>query len=282
MTTAPVEPKDTTLAQPSLEETARKLSEDVKAIPGGNLLKGKNIVVSGGSRGLGQAICAVFAREGANIAFNYASNDVGAQLTKELIEEHGQTAHVYKVDITERDKVREMGKTIIEDFGQVHGLVNNAAMNRGDNFATMSEQAWLDVININVNGLYYMTKPFFKHMMRNRAGAILNISSIAGIRAVPTSVHYSTAKAATIGFTKCLSREAAPFGISVNAIASGILDTDLGNALPAQFLTLYQSWCSKGRLGTAQDVAEFCAFMVSDRNRYMTGEVITVDGGTVV
>lgn len=278
MTTAPI--TDTATLTP--DEMAAKLANTVKAIPSGGLLAGKNIVVSGGSRGLGQALCAVFAREGANIAFNYATNDHGAQLTKGLVEEFGRSVHAYKVDVTDRDAVRDMGKTIIEEFGQVHGLVNNAAMNRGDNFATMSEQAWLDVININVNGLYYMTKPFFKHMMRQREGSILNISSIAGIRAVPTSVHYSTAKAATIGFTKCLSREAAPFGISVNAIASGILDTDLGNALPAQFLTLYQSWSSKGRLGTAHDVAEFCAFMISNRNTYMTGEVVTIDGGTVV
>lgn len=258
------------------------LIDAIKQVPAAGLLTGKKVFISGGSRGLGQALCAVFAREGADIAFNYASNDEGAEKTKAMVQEFGRECLSYKVSITDRDATREMAKEVLETFGTLDILVNNAAMNRGDNFATMTEQAWLDVIDVNVNGLFYMTKPFFKHMMRKRKGSILNISSIAGIRAVPTSVHYSTAKAATIGFTKCLSREAAPFGINVNAIASGILDTDLGNALPEQFLNLYQLWCSKGRLGTAQDLAEFATFMVSDRNTYMTGEVITVDGGTVV
>ncbi len=258
------------------------LSEALRQFPSAGLLAGKKVFISGGSRGLGQAICGVFAREGADIAFNYASNDEGAEKTKALIEGFGREALSYKVSITDRDGTRAMAKEVIEKFGTVDILVNNAAMNRGDSFATMTEEAWLDVINVNVNGLFYITKPFFKNMMRQRKGSVLNISSIAGIRAVPTSVHYSTAKAATIGFTKCLSREAAPFGITVNSIASGILDTDLGNALPDQFLAIYQKWCSKGRLGSAQDLAEFASFMVSDRNTYMTGEVVTIDGGTVV
>ncbi len=262
--------------------SAPPLSETLRQFPAAGLLAGKKVFISGGSRGLGQALCGVFAREGADIAFNYATNDAGAEKTKELIEGFGRQAMSYKVSITDRDKTREMAKEVIEKFGTVDILVNNAAMNRGDSFATMTEEAWLDVINVNVNGLFYITKPFFKNMMRQRKGSVLNISSIAGIRAVPTSVHYSTAKAATIGFTKCLSREAAPFGITVNSIASGILDTDLGNALPDQFLAIYQKWCSKGRLGSAQDLAEFASFMVSDRNTYMTGEVVTIDGGTVV
>lgn len=251
-------------------------------IQGIGLLAGKKVFISGGSRGLGQAMCRIFAREGADVAFNYANSDEGAEKTVAMIEDQGRKALKFKTPVTDRDGIREMAKQVIEQFGTVDILVNNAALNRGDNFATMTEDAWLEVINVNVNGLYYMTKPFFKHMMRQRKGHILNISSIAGIRAVPTSVHYSTAKAAGIGFTKCLSREGAPFGVSVNAIAAGIMDTDLGNALPKAFLDLYIGWSSKGRLGTAEDMAEFAALMVSDRNTYMTGEVITVDGGTVV
>jgi len=274
------------IALPKAEANAKfeALVKEIAAVPSGNLLEGKKVFISGGSRGLGQALCGVYAREGAQVAFNYtsASSDDSAAQTLELIESYGQTGLKFRADITDGEAMKTMAKDVIETFGQVDTLVNNAALNRGDNFATMQESAWLDVINVNVNGLYYVTKPFFKHMMRNRKGHILNISSIAAIRAVPTSVHYSTAKAAAVGFTKCLSREGAPFNISVNAMACGILDTDLGNALPEQFLTLYQGWCSKGRLGTPQDVAEFCAFMVSDRNRYMTGEVITIDGGTVV
>lgn len=246
------------------------------------LLANKKAFVSGGSRGLGKAICEVFAREGADVAFNYNNNDEAAADTMERIAAHGQQAKKFKTSVADRDGCRAMAKEIIEEWGGIDILVNNAALNRGDNFATMTEKAWLEVIDVNVNGLYYVTKPFFKQMMRQRKGHVLNISSIAGIRAVPTSVHYSTGKAAAIGFTKCLSREAAPFGISVNCIAAGIMDTDLGNELPDAFLDLYRGWCSKGRLGTPNEFAEFASLLVSDRNTYMNGEVIIVDGGSVV
>src|SRR5262244_4537835 len=168
-----------------------------------------------------------------------------------------------------------------EGFGRIDILVNNAAINRGDNFATMTERAWDEVIDTNVNGLFNATKPVFKFMMRQRSGSILNLSSIGAVRALPTAVHYATSKAAVIGFTKCLSREAAPFGIAVNAIAAGIFDTDLADALPERLLEMHQFWCSKGRRGHPEELAEFAAFMVSDKNSYMIGEIVTVDGGCI-
>jgi 3-oxoacyl-[acyl-carrier protein] reductase len=118
-------------------------------------------------------------------------------------------------------------------------------------------------------------------MIRKRGGAILNITSIGAIRALPTSVHYATSKAAMIGFTKCLSREAANFGITVNAIAAGIFDTDLGNTLPGHLLAAHENWVSLKRLGQPSELAEFAAFMVSKKNSYMNGEIITIDGGAV-
>ena len=118
-------------------------------------------------------------------------------------------------------------------------------------------------------------------MIRQRSGSILNITSIGAIRALPTAVLYATSKAAMIGFTKCLSREAANFGITVNAIAAGIFDTDLGNTLPERLLQVHEGWVSVGRLGKPCELAEFAAFMVSPRNSYMNGEIVTVDGGTI-
>jgi 3-oxoacyl-[acyl-carrier protein] reductase len=118
-------------------------------------------------------------------------------------------------------------------------------------------------------------------MMRQRSGYILNLSSVGALRALPTAVHYATSKAAVIGFTKCLSREAAPFGITVNAIAAGIFDTDLSDALPERLLEMHRFWCAKGRRGHPEELAEFAAFMVSDKNSYMIGEIVTVDGGSI-
>ncbi|MBY0449719.1 MAG: 3-oxoacyl-ACP reductase FabG [Cyanobacteria bacterium] len=246
------------------------------------LLQGKKAFISGGSRGLGRALCEIFAREGADIAFNYNANDKAAQEVVRAVEALGRKAIAFKVSVIDKPEVNAMAKKVIEEFGRIDILVNNAAVNKADSFVTTSEKAWRDIVEVNVNGLYYITKPFFKQMMRQRSGYILNISSIGAIRALPTSVHYATTKAAVIGFTKCLSREAAQFGVTVNGIAAGIFDTDLGHSLPDQFKETYINWCMKGRFGKPEELAEFAAFMVSERNSYMVGEVVTVDGGTVI
>lgn len=246
------------------------------------LLQGKKAFISGGSRGLGKALCEIFAREGADVAFNYHSNDVAAAETVKEIEKYGVKALSFKVSVTDKVGIKQMVTDVIDKFGRIDILVNNAAINKADSFVTTTEKAWLNIIDTNVNGLYYITKPFFKLMMKQRAGNILNITSIGAIRALPTSVHYATAKAAVLGFTKCLSREAGPFGITVNGIAAGIFDTDLGHSLPERFRDMYEKWSMKGRFGKPQELAEFAAFMTSDRNTYMMGEIVTLDGGCVV
>lgn len=246
------------------------------------LLQGKKAFISGGSRGLGKALCEVFAREGADVAFNYHSNEQEAADTIARIEKYGRKALAFKVSVTDKPAIKDMVGSIMAEFGKIDILVNNAAINKADSFATTTENSWLNIINTNVNGLYYITKPFFKQMLRQRAGNILNITSIGAIRALPTSVHYATSKAAVIGFTKCLAKEAGMFNVTVNAIAAGIFDTDLGHSLPDKFKDVYEMWCTKTRLGRPEELAEFAAFMVSDRNTYMTGEVVTIDGGSVV
>lgn len=246
-----------------------------------SLLAGKKVIITGGSRGIGRALCEVFAREGADIAFNYNVSDERAAATVDKIQSFGRQGLSFKISVTDRPGIIKMVKQIHEQFGRIDILVNNAAINRGDMFATTTERAWDEVIDTNVNGVFNVTKPVYKYMIRQRAGNILNMTSIGAIRSLPTAVHYATSKAAIIGFTKCLSREAATFGITVNAIAAGIFDTDLSDALPDKFLQLHELWCAKGRRGHPEELAEFAAFMVSDRNSYMNGEVVTVDGGAV-
>ncbi len=209
------------------------------------LLAGKKAIISGGSRGIGRALCEVFAREGADIAFNYNVSDDRAAATVDRIESYGRHARSFKVSVTDRPGINRMVRQVITDFGCIDILVNNAAINRGDNFATMTERAWDEVIETNVGGLFNVTKPVFKQMLRQRSGNILNLSSIGALRALPTAVHYATSKAAVIGFTKCLSREAAPFGVVVNAIAAGIFETDLSDALPERLLDMHKFWCAK-------------------------------------
>jgi len=245
------------------------------------LLEGKRAFVTGGTRGIGRAICEVIAREGADVAFSFNARDDLAEKVKAVVASHGRRAHGFKISITDRVGMKKVTRELVEEWGGIDILVNNAAINRGDNFATTTDRAWDEVINTNVNGLFAVTKPIYKQMIRQRGGMILNITSIGAIRSLPTSVHYATSKAAMIGFTKCLSREAATFGITVNAIAAGIFDTDLAHTLPDRLLQMHDLWVSRGRLGRPEELAEFAAFMVSDRNSFMNGEVIIVDGGGV-
>ena len=245
------------------------------------LLENKRAFISGGTRGIGAALCEVFAREGADVAFNYHSRDDLAEETKAKIEAHGRRALAFKVSVTDRVGMKKTAREIVAAWDGVDILVNNAAVNKGDNFATTTDKSWDWVIDTNVNGLFAVTKPFYKQMIRKRSGSILNITSIGAIRSLPTSVHYATSKAAVIGFTKCLSREAANFNITVNAIAAGIFDTDLGHSLPERLLQMHDFWVARQRLGRPAELAEFAAFMVSSRNSFMSGEVVIVDGGAV-
>ncbi len=245
------------------------------------LLEGKRAFITGGTRGIGAAICEVFAREGADVAFNYNSRDDLAKEIKAKVEAAGRECHSFKTSVTDRDGMKQLVRDLNHSWGFTDIVVNNAAVNKADNFVTTTEKSWDWVIDTNVNGLFAVTKPFYKMMVREKKGSILNITSIGAMSSLPTSVHYATSKAAMIGFTKCLSREAGQFNVAVNAIAAGIFDTDLGNTLPERLLMAHEGWVSRGRLGEPAELAEFAAFMVSDRNSYMNGEVVIVDGGVI-
>ena len=245
------------------------------------LLEGKRAFITGGTRGIGAALCEIFSREGADVAFSYNSRDDLALETIKKVEGHGRKAFSAKVSVIDRLGMKKLTRELVEKWGGIDILVNNAAINRGDNFATTTDRAWDEVINTNVGSLFAVTKPIYKQMIRQRKGTILNITSIGAMRALPTAVHYATSKAAMIGFTKCLSREAGTFNVQVNAIAAGIFDTDLAQALPERLLQMHDFWVSAGRLGRPEELAEYAAFMVSERNSFMNGEVVIVDGGGI-
>src|SRR5262252_8346752 len=153
------------------------------------LLEGKRAFITGGTRGIGAALCEVFAREGADVAFNYSSRDDLAEEVKKKIEALGRRVHSFKVSVIDRYGLKHLARELVQEWGGVDILVNNAAINRGDNFATTTDKAWDEVINTNVGSLFAVTKPFYKQMIRQRAGSILNITSIGAMRALPTSVH---------------------------------------------------------------------------------------------
>lgn len=246
------------------------------------LLSGKTVLVTGGSRGIGRALCAVLAREGADVAFCYAHNEEAAMETVAQIEVHGRRALAIRADVGDREASAKMVAEVVEAFGRIDACVLNAGINRGNLFLRLPDEDWDELVRVNINGLYNVGKPVFQAMFRQRAGHILAISSIAGIRTAPAGVPYAVTKAAAIGFIKGIAREGGKLGIRANAVAVGIVDTDLAGTIPDRFVDFYRDYAALGRTGHPEEVGELAAFLLSDRNSYMTGEVIVQDGGVVV
>lgn len=246
------------------------------------LLDTKRALITGGSRGIGRSLCDVFAREGADVAFCYHSDEQAAMETSEIIEGHGRRALSIRTDVGDRSASRAMVDQVVAELGSIDICVMNAGINRGSLFLRMPEKDWDDIMRVNIGALFNVGQPVFQQMMKQRGGKFLSITSISAIRTAPAGVPYATTKAASIGFIKAIAREGSRLGITANAIAVGVVETDLAGTIPQHFLELYQEWCALGRVGRADETAELAAFIVSDRNSYMSGEVIVQDGGVVV
>ena len=235
----------------------------------------KTAVITGGSRGIGRACAIKLAKEGYNIAVVYAGNDKAAEETVSEIKSLGKEAISVKFDVSDENAVNEGISKIIEKFGRIDVLVNNAGITRDGLFVRMSSEDWNAVINTNITGMFYVTKPVVKLMMKQRSGSIINMSSIAGVMGNAGQANYSAAKAAVIGFTKSLSKELAARNIRVNAIAPGFIMTDMTKDLDGEKIS---EAIPLKRLGTVDDIAVTVKFLAEDAT-YITGQVIGVDGG---
>jgi NAD(P)-dependent dehydrogenase (short-subunit alcohol dehydrogenase family) len=245
-----------------------------------NCLEGKRALVTGASRGLGQAICQTFAACGADVAFNFGSDREGAENTERQISAYGKQAKSFQVSVLDAAALSNMAKQIEQDWGGIDILVNNAGVSQPYPFAMLEEEDWDELMDINVKGTYLATRAVARGMIRRRQGVILNMSSIAGVRMIEnTPVHYATSKAAVKGFTQSLSKELSRFGIRVNCLAPGLLEDGMGKNIPEHHLQEYLFHNALGRLGKLSEIAECAAFLVSDLNSYMNGETIVIDGG---
>jgi 3-oxoacyl-[acyl-carrier protein] reductase len=246
-------------------------------------LSGKVALVTGGSRGLGRAIALAFAQQGADVAINFRGNAAAADEVAAAVRDCGRRTVTIQGDTSGgREACEAIVKAAIDEFGKVDILVNNAGITRDDLLMRMSAEAWDEVISTNLSGPFWMTRAIARPMMKARSGRIINMSSAAGRMGNPGQANYAAAKAGLIGLTKTTARELAPRGITCNALAPGLITTDLTADLPDAATEALVSLTPLGYVGTVDDVAAAAVYFASDEARYVTGQVLGIDGGIVM
>ena len=244
--------------------------------------EGRTAIVTGGSRGIGRAIVKELAGRGANVAFSFSKNkELADQLAAE-IEAAGRRALAFQADVTDAAAAEKMVRSVKSELGSVDYLVNNAGITRDKLIMMMSEDDWDAVLDTNLKGVFNVTKPAVSLMVRQRRGAILNIASISGVVGMAGQTNYSASKAGLIGFTKALAKEVARRSITVNALALGLIETDMTVALAEEYKQKMLEQIPLGRYGTVEEVARIAVFLLSDDARYITGQVIQADGGLAI
>ena len=238
----------------------------------------KIALVTGASRGIGRAVAVELASAGYDIIVNYAGNVAAADETVKLVEEKGAQAHKMQFDVSDKVAVDAAVAEILEKYGKIDVLVNNAGITRDGLFMRMNSENWLDVINTNLNSAYYVTNPVAKAMIKQRAGVIINMSSIVGVNGNAGQANYAAAKAGIIGLTKSLAKELGSRNIRVNAIAPGFIQTDMTKGLPEEKITEH---IPLKTLGKPEDIARLVRFLTVE-GTYITGQVIGVDGGLTI
>jgi len=242
-------------------------------------LAGKRCLVTGGSRNLGRAICLAYARAGARVAFTYEKDDAAAEETRRLLGELGAAVLVFKGSVSDSAHVASVVKSVEKEWGGVDVLVNNAGLTQILPIALLEEDEWDAVMDTNVKGPYLFSRATLRSMIRQKNGHILNIGSFGADRVVDAPVHYAASKAALVGFTLSLAKEVSRYGVVVNCLVPGLLETGLSARLPKHRVESYTTQAALGRLGTAEEVADLAVWLVSAENTFMTGAEVIIDGG---
>ena len=241
---------------------------------------GKTAIVTGGSRGIGKAITLELARRGANVAFNFVRSQEEADKLNAELESMGVKAFAAQCDVANTESAAEFVKKVVEEFGTIDFLINNAGITRDTLVLRMKEEDWDSVIDTNLKGAFNFCKAVLRPMMKNEnGGSILNISSISGVMGMLGQANYSASKAGMIGLTKAIAKEVSSRKITVNALAPGLIETEMASEMNDEYREKILSQIPLGRLGTSQEIAEIACFMLSDSAKYMTGQVIQPNGG---
>ncbi|MBT3303532.1 MAG: 3-oxoacyl-[acyl-carrier-protein] reductase [Bacteroidetes bacterium] len=243
------------------------------------LLEGKTALVTGAARGIGKAIAMKYAEQGANVAFTDLKRDDNMEAVEKELETFGVKAKGYASDASSFTITENTVKEILEDFGTVHILVNNAGITRDNLLMRMTEDQWDMVINVNLKSVFNVTKALLSTFMKQKSGSIINMGSVVGLSGNAGQSNYSASKSGLFGFTKSIAQEIGSRNIRVNAIAPGFIETDMTAALPEDVRKEWAKQIPLRRGGKPEDVADVCVFLASDLSGYMTGQVLSVDGG---
>lgn len=243
------------------------------------MLEKKVALVTGASRGIGAEIAKTLAREGAHVIVNYNGSKEKAESVVEEIMMAGGSAIAYQCNVSDYEACGEMIQNLISNYGHIDILVNNAGITRDGLLMKMSEQDFDMVLDINLKGSFNTVRHMSRYFLKQKAGRIVNISSVSGVMGNAGQANYSASKAGIIGLTKAVARELASRGITCNAVAPGFIETDMTDAMPESAKENIKNQIPLQRIGTVSDVAELVAFLASDKAAYITGQVISVDGG---
>lgn len=240
-------------------------------------LEGQTALITGAGRGIGKTIALKLAESGADIVLADMSPEV-AEVRVE-VESLGRKCLTFEADVTDLEAIETMVKKIIEELGSIHILINNAGITQDNLFMRMKPEQWSKVIDVNLNGVFNVTKAVIRPMVKQRTGKIINISSVVGFSGNPGQVNYSSTKSALVGFTKSLAREVGARGVTVNAVAPGFIDTAMTQALNKSQQEVILQQIPLGRMGDADDIANAVAFLASEEASYITGTILHVNGG---
>ncbi len=247
------------------------------------MLKGKTALITGASRGIGKGIAEVFAKNGANIAFTFASSvDKARAFESELTAQYGVKVKGYQSDASDFKAAHELADQVVVDFGTIDILINNAGITRDSLIMRMSEEQWDDVININLKSAFNLIKACMKTFLKNRSGSIINMSSVIGINGNAGQANYAASKAGMIGLTKSVAKELGSRNVRCNALAPGFIQTEMTSTLDENVMKNWIESIPLKRGGTTTDVANACLFLASDMSTYITGQTINICGGMVM